>query len=363
MSTWRLLTESQPAQQAAQDVLSLTILAAAFISLAIGLILHFRNRSNQMQTVCWMLYALVPVFLIFSFFPSSSLSATFKGVSMGGAIAAFFFIWRYGMKRSIEAAKVDDLQQDMLTLRDEADKLRDRLAKATGARLPAAILVSDAFLWKLKSNTKKQIGLSAGDIREVKTVDIWVNSENTNMQLARYYDPSISGIIRYLGAKKDAFGEVTEDGDTIEIELKKCLGNRRVVQPATVIATDSGELKRTHNVKKVFHVASVRGQAGSKYAAIANLQECITACLQKADEFKDLPCRSILFPLLGSGAANEPVTKTAPLLIQAAISYLQKNAASTIDTVFFLAFTDVELEECRAILEKSAKVVPVQHKR
>ena len=72
-----------------------------------------------METVCWLLYALVPALLIFSFFPSSSLIATVNGLSMDGAIAALLLIWRYGMKKSLEAANVDDPQGEVRTLKDE----------------------------------------------------------------------------------------------------------------------------------------------------------------------------------------------------------------------------------------------------
>ena len=38
---------------------------------------------------------------------------------MDGAIAALLLIWRYGMKKSLEAANVDDLQGEVRTLKDE----------------------------------------------------------------------------------------------------------------------------------------------------------------------------------------------------------------------------------------------------
>jgi len=37
-----------------------------------------------------------------------------------------------------------------------------------------------------------------GDIQNIKEIDVWVNSENTNMQMARHFERSISAIIRYL---------------------------------------------------------------------------------------------------------------------------------------------------------------------
>ena len=56
---------------------------------------------------------------------------------------------------------------------------------------------------RLKDNDDIAIGLITGDIQNVKGVDVWVNSENTNMQMARPFENSISGVIRYLGAEKD----------------------------------------------------------------------------------------------------------------------------------------------------------------
>ena len=47
--------------------------------------------------------------------------------------------------------------------------------------------------------------LSSGWNAEIfeQPIDIWVSSENINMEMARPYDTSVSGLIRYLGATKD----------------------------------------------------------------------------------------------------------------------------------------------------------------
>jgi hypothetical protein len=77
------------------------------------------------------------------------------------------------------------------------------------------------YPYKLKSAPAKIIGLITGDIRDVKGVDVWVNSENTNMQMARHFDRSISSVIRYCGAKTK-HGIVVED--TIAKELAEAVG-------------------------------------------------------------------------------------------------------------------------------------------
>src|SRR5262249_23663991 len=90
-----------------------------------------------------------------------------------------------------------------------------------------------------KDEPRRTIVLITGEIQNVKYIDVWVNSENTNMQMARHYENSISGIIRYLGAHKvnnqvvsDKIGELLHDK----------MNGRLTVDAGTVLETDPGEL-------------------------------------------------------------------------------------------------------------------------
>ena len=65
------------------------------------------------------------------------------------------------------------------------------------------------------ADSGKLICLTTGDIQNVKGVDIWVNSENTNMQMARFYDWAVSSVIRYLGARRDITGHVASGEDDL----------------------------------------------------------------------------------------------------------------------------------------------------
>ena len=56
-----------------------------------------------------------------------------------------------------------------------------------------------------------RIGVIPGSINHVRIADTWVNSENTDMEMSRFNEFTISGIVRYLGARRDATGAVTED--------------------------------------------------------------------------------------------------------------------------------------------------------
>ena len=346
------------------------ILIMAVFSLVTGLILYiWLVRSNasyfySTNVISWLLMALFPVLLIFSFFPDSSFAGTIKGVSMGGAIGAFIFIWWYGTKIANQAVQVDErvekirteLSGELEAREVELQQLRDASEEDQKQRVHSVLRETKTYPYSLKGEQDKRIALITGDIRKVKAADIWVNSENTNMQMARFYERSISGIIRYLGAKKDNLGNVSED--VIANELAEVMGSNLAVQPATVLVTGAGELERTHNVKRIFHAASVHGEPGVGYKPFHNLEYCVTNALQKADseELKGLGLKSILLPLMGAGAAKGNLKEIAERLMYAAVSYMETTEESTIEVAYFLTWTDVELDTCKAILEESDKL-------
>jgi O-acetyl-ADP-ribose deacetylase (regulator of RNase III) len=346
------------------------VLIMAVLSLATGLILYiWLVRSNASyffatNVISWLLVALFPVLLIFSFFPDSSFAGTIKGVSMGGAIGAFIFIWWYGTKIANQVSQVDkhieDVRNDLsakLEAREEKlAQLEELLEEDQKQQAPTVLQETKIYPYRLKGERRKRIALITGDIRKVKVADIWVNSENTNMQMSRFYERSISAIIRYLGAKKDNVGNVSED--IIANELAEIMGDNLAVQPATVLATGAGELQRTHNVKRIFHVASVHGEIGVGYKPIDNIEFCVTNALEKADseELKSLGLKSILFPLMGTGGAKGNLKEIAGKLIHAAISYMETAENGTLEDAYFLMWIDIELDTCKAILDESDKL-------
>jgi len=340
----------------------------ALLALVIGLALYIwavRSQTSYFYStnvISWLLVALFPVLLLFSMFPGSTISGTLAGFSMSGAIAAFIFIWWYGTKAATDARTIDDVRNNLLAKlkeqEDELELLKDNQRK--NQRSPLPIREHKILPYRLKQAQRKRIGLITGGIESVREADIWVNSENTNMQMSRYLESSISGVIRYLGAKKDTAGYITED--TIADALKQAMGSNRVVAPATVLVTASGELQGTHNVKKIFHTGSVHGEIGVGYQPIHNIEACITNVFTKAtsQEFQSLELKSILFPLMGTGTAQGSLRPLAERLIGAAISCMETNAKSTIEGVYFLTWTDIELETCKEILEDSDRVIPVR---
>jgi O-acetyl-ADP-ribose deacetylase (regulator of RNase III) len=235
------------------------------------------------------------------------------------------------VRNGLAQAKVDSLVHQMLSLRvsEEAKVLTH----------------TDVLRYKLPE-TSKMINIITGDILGVKCADVWVSSENTNMQMSRFYERSISGVVRYHGAERKA-GQVVDD--IIAKDLAAIVGENANVPAGHVIATTAGELQRTHNVKRIFHAAAVIGQVGKGFSPIQDVASCVRNALDLADsdELRDVGLRSILFPMIGTGQGRGKVVETAHKLIEAAIAYLRAHKRSRVEEVFFLTWSDKELAACK----------------
>lgn len=214
-----------------------------------------------------------------------------------------------------------------------------------------AIKKKQIYPFPLVNVPDKQIGIITGDLQKVEEVDVWVNSENINMQMARPYDRSISAMIRFLGAKKDQTDAVEDD--IIANELSKALGNKTSVAPGTVLYTSAGDLAVTNNVKRILHAASVIGQPGGGYSTIENISICVRNALTVLDDKRKLGgenLQSILFPLMGTGDAKRNSEDVAKDLVDEAVAYLEDNPDSNVKMVYFLAHNERDLELCERIM-------------
>jgi O-acetyl-ADP-ribose deacetylase (regulator of RNase III) len=255
-------------------------------------------------------------------------------------------------------ASIDEVRLASRLAEESADLnkfYRWRKARIPGAevadvRKPAPIYLNEIRLYKiigLPARQVRYIGTVTGDIRRVRCADIWVNPENTDMQMARFNEFSVSSIIRYEGAVRDDAGRVIDD--VIVGELTRKMAGRVPVQPATAVVTGSGELKR-FGVSHIVHVAAVQGEPGAGFRQIHEVGRCVTSVMAEVDKI-DIwpPPRTILFPLLGAGQGGGQIEGTVNALAGATIDYFSSTQTSHINTVFFLAYTDVELSACERL--------------
>jgi O-acetyl-ADP-ribose deacetylase (regulator of RNase III) len=237
------------------------------------------------------------------------------------------------IQKSLDTQGIDSIIYDVL------DDLKvERKAKPIGTR--------EEKLYPVLGVPDKQIGYITGNINNINHVDVWVNSENTNMQMARPYEFSISATIRYEGATKDGNGYVIDD--LIAKDLRKVTRGRDS-SPGNIVVTTSGELEKSNHVKRIFHAAAVICEPGSGYRPIGNIAICVRNALRKADseELAPLELNSILFPLMGTGTTRSSAQEAADKLIDAAIEHVKQNPQSRIKKIYFLAYTEQDRELCR----------------
>jgi ADP-ribose pyrophosphatase len=227
---------------------------------------------------------------------------------------------------------------------------------AASARGPLSLSTAR---YELKNRKGAFVGYKTGAIDRIKDVSIWVNSENTDMMMDRFLGKTLSARIRYLGANKDENENVVED--TIEEALRSAVGRRAHVRIGTVLVTESGQLRTTHRVQRIFHVATVQGGvAGAGFKAeLTDMAPCVDKLLKRADVENHRMWRtllgmerfeSILIPMFGTGDGGLVVEDVARTTIPAAIEYFQSLDGPTLKEIYFLAFTARDRSACDAVL-------------
>lgn len=206
------------------------------------------------------------------------------------------------------------------------------------------------YAYTVKGSAGRRIGLVTGSIEQVYGVDVWVNSENTGLEMARTCDASVSALIRGLGAEKLPSGRIAKDWIQDELREKAPDG----IPPGAVLSTQPGKLDE-FGVRYVIHAATVVGEPGNGFSPIRNLPACITASLREFDALADkngsVPIRSILFPLFATGTARGDLRQAAGRVLETAITYLQDRADTKVRDVWFLAYTPRQLSVCRSVLD------------
>ncbi len=334
-----------------------TTLVCAVVSLALGLPLALAGRTRPgvprprvRLVLAWLVVALCPVFLIFLFFPESTISPEFSWGQATGAIAAYLIVWGIGIRYSLQAEDLEVRERDLS--RRECD------AASSGPGSTEPMRSGDVLVYQLVDRPRRSIGLVAGGLDLVTFADVWVSSENVEMQMARYYDRSVSGVIRYLGGRHDDGGEVVED--VIGRALSARMAGRRSVAVGTVFDTEPGDLAVSHHVKRVLHVAAAVGEFGRGYWPAGDIGGCVRAALRGAErlaeEAEDI--RSVLVPLLGSGSAGGSLDSVVPAVLDAVVDHLECHPRGRVNRVYLIAYTKGEHAMCRRVLDDDPRLGP-----
>lgn len=250
------------------------------------------------------------------------------------------------------------IEEDIEHIVREVGKLLPQLPdRARPGELPQ----SEGYLFRLTAPgvATTRIGILTGTILRVHRARIWVNSENTDMEMSRTTDFSISGIIRYWGAARDAAGRVLSD--VIADELRAAVAGRTPVAPGSVFVTGSGALHDSNGVQHVIHVAAVHGEPGSGFRPVRRLGLCVTNVLAAAETLATgaQRARTILLPLLGSGVGGADAVGTTHTVLDAVLAHLTAVPRTGLSIIYLLAYTDVELAALRQAIGASTALEAV----
>ncbi len=209
----------------------------------------------------------------------------------------------------------------------------------------------------LKEGSSQQIVVLTGRLEDLLqekqfNFDSVVSIEGTNLQLARFYQPSVSGILRYFDAEKSG-GQVKHDSlqETINNQMRK-----HHLQPplsaGSVMATPTTGLQE-YNIKFVFHVAALEGTVGDGYTFRRSLLDDYVQ--EVFNHFEELAephqLKSIMFTIIDAEYVDvAPIEITSQLL--PIVSRLMQRV-SACRTVYLLARTRAELEAIHQAAQKA----------
>ncbi len=193
------------------------------------------------------------------------------------------------------------------------------------------------------------IGVIPGSIKQVRDVDVWVNSENTEFEMARPTEFSVSAIVRYWGAVRDASGRIVDD--VIADELRAEVAGSGPFAPGTTVVTGAGALAATHNVTHVVHVAAVHGEPGAGFRQVRDVEWSVANVLRRAEELAITEgARSVLFPMLGVGMAGAQPGPTAASMLAGMLGYLSEHPNTLLERIYVLGYTGAELSALKSVL-------------
>lgn len=302
------------------------------------------------------LYAMASALILFVSFPDSVTEGRALGFSLGGATGFFAFFMMCSFAWLSRTRKRDALGKEFAELRRENRSLVKKLAAKETIQHADIPLRHEEESHPLRKARKFKIGIITGDLNNVTGVDVWVNSENTRMEMSRITEPTVSAAVRYLGAQRDVHGKVIKD--VIADELRDLMSGEQQVHPGQVLTTTSGHIEKTHGAKRVLHVATVEGEPGQGYRPVRDIGSCVRNALAEIDRLNvgGEKLRSAILPLFGTGGGSSDLPRTAEILVSACADYLLSHRESELRVVYVLAHTGAHVAACELALHRDPRV-------
>lgn len=220
-----------------------------------------------------------------------------------------------------------------------------------------------------KTNPGPRIQIWRHQIQEAVGFDAWVNSENIYMEMARFWDRSVSAQIRKLGATRH--GPLTERRrrDSLGLALAERMGTRPFVEIGEVFVTPTDPASELHanrterrgrpygnGVKYIAHVATtIPDEVAGGFRAGGEIETCVRNVLRALQETRKkdkTAIKSVLFPLLGSGdggvhpalIAHQMVVALQRLLASPDTETIERFGLHQIETIGLIAYLPSHLD-------------------
>lgn len=365
---WPNLTARCNFDDALGGTLTITLLVGAMMALIGGVVLQVwtlrparAGAQYALQLPVVLLYALSGSSLLFLLFPDSVSEGRAAGFALGGAagFVGFFMISSFAWLS--RTRKMDALLKRVAHLESENRAMSRRLAITPSEQpLEAPPVAHERVTCQLRESRKFQVGFITGSLSSVTGIDVWVNSENTRMEMSRVTEPTISAAVRYLGSVRDEVGRVVKD--SVADELRDLMGGESQVPAGHVLATSASNLEATHGTKRILHVAAVEGELGRGYRPVQDIGNCVRNVLSEIDRLNNNgeKLRSAVVPLFGTGGGNSDLPRTAQLIVTACVDYLSSHRASQLRAVYLLAHTGAHVAACEDALAGDPRLSPLR---
>ncbi|PSM38212.1 hypothetical protein C6Y14_38400 [Streptomyces dioscori] len=152
-----------------------------------------------------------------------------------------------------------------------------------------------------------ELTLHVGPIQFLCDIDVLVSPENIFFEMSKTFRPTVSGSLRWAGARKDAVGAILDD--LIAGQLHAWLSRNGTpglpVAPGTVAPTSAGELAG-RGIRRIYHAAVATPLVGTdRYDTTPGaVSEAVRRVFQLARwerRSEKAALRSVALPLLGAG--------------------------------------------------------------
>jgi O-acetyl-ADP-ribose deacetylase (regulator of RNase III) len=316
------------------------IAAAVFLGLSIfymagdmATLSAFQRQARVSFT--WLCAALASTLVIFSFFPDAAMSGQAFGFSLGGAAAFVLVILLAGPSLQKKIAELD---------KTDINRNASPVVKA-----PEYLSAQEVFTYVVSGISNRKICIITSNINRIVNVDVWVNSENTLMRMSERFHETVSGMIRFYGAERDAAGHIVKD--IIADELAEKVAGRTPVEPAVAISTGPGRLSESNHVRAIVHVAAVQIENDLGRRQLQAIDTCVFNVLQEVERLSGelgIPLRSVVFSLFGTGSGRGDRESTARVMVESAVGYLRWQEKTCLREVYFAARSNLSLEALQA---------------